>query len=212
MIPEQPWSELEDLLLPNIPAAKAAAIRRLADPRSRTASLLGLLLLASARAAQGLHTRLSDLIYPSRGKPTLPDAGDFSISHGGARVACAVVSCGRIGFDVEPQGRLEPAALRRIASAPERARVDAGGWTATEVAVAKEAVVKAFGATYADLAEVILGDGEAWFRGERLHLDAVFIGAGHVATLADSLDRPPGAPRYVDPLQLLGSWRAKSIE
>ena len=212
MIPEQPWAELEGLLLPNIPPAKAESVRRLADPRTRNASLLGLLLLDSAREALGLRTRLADLVYPPRGKPTLPGGGDFSISHGGARVACAVCRDGTVGFDVEPQGRLSPAALRLIASEEERARVAAGWRTPTEIAVAKEAVVKAFGATYADLAEVRLDEVQAHFRGQRVRLEAVLIGAGHVAALADSLQRPPTAPRYVDPLQLLGSWRIKSLE
>ena len=99
-----------------------------------------------------------------------------------------------------------------IASQAERVRVAAGWRPPTEVRVAREAAVKAFGASCADFGEVRLDDSQGHCRGQGVHLEAVLIGAGHVALPADRVPRPPTAARYVDSVQLLGSWRIKSLE
>lgn len=179
---------------------------RRAIPADRNATLLGLLLLCSARRALGWSTVLADLVYPDGGKPALPGAGDFSISHGGDCVGCAVVADSPVGFDVEPAGRLTPQALRLIASAGERARVEAGELTATAMAVAKEAAVKALGGRYTQLSDVALGRDEASFAGTALYLEWPQLAPGHVAVLAHAVRRPAAAPVYVPAHELLGSW------
>ncbi len=206
-IPKQPWPLLEERVLANIPVPRAQALRRKRDPADRNASLLGLLLLRSARAALGWTTDWQDLVYPGDGKPGLPGPGDFSISHGGTCVACAVARDGAIGLDVEPEGALAAAALRLVASAAERARVEAGALTATALAVAKEAVVKALGGSYAELGAVTLGEGWADYRGRRLvlHELVLALAPGHVAMLADTAVRAAPRPLYVSPEELLGS-------
>ena len=66
-IPKQPWPLLEERVLANIPVPRAQALRRKRDPADRNASLLGLLLLRSARAALGWTTDWQDLVYPGDG-------------------------------------------------------------------------------------------------------------------------------------------------
>lgn len=185
-IPEQPWPELEALMRPRLPPVKAAAIGRLRFAADRNASLLGLALLAHACAKLGLPCRLETLEFPARGKPRLPGGPAFSISHGGGWVACAAAPDGAIGLDLEAPGRVSPAMLRRLAGGGERAVLARTRRDPTGYAVACEAVVKAAGATVAELGLVRLDEDHAWFRGVRYELSAPPLDAPLVVALADS--------------------------
>lgn len=196
--PEQPWPALEAALAGRLPAARARAIGRKGTAAARNASLLGLLLLESAARALGMPCRLEALEALAHGKPALPGLGDFSISHAGTCVACAIAEAGLVGLDLEPAGRVAAASLRLVASAAER-----GAHDPTALFVRKEAVVKAAGATIAALGEVRLEGARARLRGVDYELQSADLGPGYVAALAHSAPAHPVEPRYLPGAELL---------
>lgn len=190
-------------MLPRLPPAKAAAVRRLGAAADRNASLLGLLLLQSACAALGSPCRLSELVYAPGAKPRLPGGPEFSISHAGGVVGCVAAADGALGLDLEPRGRATAAMLRLVAPAEDLGRLAAGELDPTTYAVSLEAVVKAAGASVAALAEVRLEPPFATLRGVRYGLCAPGIGEETVCVLADSAARGVPALRFLDPAELL---------
>jgi hypothetical protein len=90
-------------------AAQLPYVRRLAarstQPHAR-ASLAGVALATRALARLlGRAIRIGELVFAHGEKPRLASTGntgaDFSISHSGPWVGCAVVAQARVGFDVE---------------------------------------------------------------------------------------------------------------
>ncbi|HVH84186.1 MAG TPA: hypothetical protein VM713_07720 [Steroidobacteraceae bacterium] len=121
--------------------------------------------LTGARIAPG------ELAFPEGGKPRLAraagDSGegpDFSISHSGPWVACAAVARGRVGFDVElgSEARLE-------------------SWAA------REAALKACGASLTEARDVELIEGGARCRDMRLHALRLELFPGAAACVMTSL-------------------------
>jgi phosphopantetheinyl transferase len=119
-----------------------------------------------------------------------------------------VVLHGSVGLDVEPEGRLLEPALRLIATQEELARVAAGGGSATRLAVAKEAVLKAAGGRYTQLKQVSLGTEMGCFAEVGYWLQYPDLGAGYVAALDLSESCPALQPVYWEPTQLLKRFLA----
>jgi hypothetical protein len=112
----------------------------------------------------GRSVAAGELRFPLRGKPCAPGLPEFSISHSGAWVGCAVATAGRVGFDLE-------------CDAPG-ARRDPDDWTA------REAVLKAAGARLGAYREVAIDGEMAEFAGVRWVLRRPPAPLGCVAALA----------------------------
>lgn len=84
--------------------------------------------------------------YREGGKPYLPDFPDFrfSLAHSGGVAACAAGN-GELGVDIEPEGRLDYAKLRRYFAPEERDYIEASpepNFAAGQVWCLREAFAK----------------------------------------------------------------------
>ncbi|MCU0975866.1 MAG: hypothetical protein MUC71_06070 [Steroidobacteraceae bacterium] len=167
-----------------LPPQRRARLERLRNPADRAASLAGLaLLVAAARAAGLAPPDLARLEFPDRGKPRWPGGPDFSVSHGGGHVGCALIfPTGRVGLDLE---RADAACWHdlRLVLAPGESPGE-GAEQATEVWVGKEAVLKAAGATLAEAAAVALLGATADFGGRRWQLSRPALAPGIACAVA----------------------------
>lgn len=107
------------------------------------------------------------LEFPPRGKPCYPGGPQFSISHSMALVACAAVSHGDVGLDVECDDAVLRLTLATISDDAERALAREIG--VRRVWMAKEAALKAGSGTIEHIGAVRLFAGGATFRGRRYH-------------------------------------------
>ncbi len=185
---------VESRWLGALPPARRARLERLREPADRAASLAGLALLLAAARRAGLPPPVpSRLDWPERGKPCWKDGPDFSIAHGGGHVGCALATpVLRVGLDLEPAGAASWQDLRH-ALGQDADLPAAGHGDATALWVAKEAVVKAAGATVADLASVRVAGGEATFEAARWHLQRPRLAADLLCAVASD------APALLDP-------------
>jgi phosphopantetheinyl transferase len=155
------------------------------DLRAQAQTLVGIELARallgrmSGRAVPGAALR-----FPWRGRPYAPGLPQFSISHAGEWVGCAVAAAGPIGFDLEC-----------LDATPARAAAE---WAA------REAVLKAAGATLAAAARIALRADGAELDGRRWSLLAPAAPAGCVARVA--LAAP--APFELVPLQPFAEYSA----
>jgi phosphopantetheinyl transferase len=165
----------------------ARALRLSADPCAQASSLLGIALACSLlSAASGRCIEPRALRYTPLGKPHVPGLPAFSIAHAGDWVVCALASAGQVGVDIEPLARPEALpAWRSVFDAEERGAARSTR-AALSIWTAKEAVIKAAGAGFAELAQVRVRAREWRFRGRRWHCRAPRIAPGLVARLATS--------------------------
>jgi phosphopantetheinyl transferase len=163
---------LEGGWLAALPPCRAVRLGRLREASGRIATLLGIaLLIDCARAAGMAPPEPGALRFPARGKPRWPSGPDFSISHAGGRVACALAPPGvRVGLDIEPRHSVARGDLRLVATAAELDDHAAAGLTPTDLFTAKEAVIKAAGADITALARVRLARSSARLEGQRFLL------------------------------------------
>ena len=162
-----------------LPAATRASLlvqlpygRRLqmsAAPERQSQSLLGVALaceLLSRLTRRAI--RPAQLRYGTTGKPYVAGFPDFSISHAGAWVVCAAASAGTIGIDVE-------------SLAEGRSGGALAAWSA------REATLKAAGASFSELAQVHGGGRRLHFRGRRWYAHAPRLAPGAVLRVVSSL-------------------------
>lgn len=175
----EPW------LLCQLSPQDAQTLRRRLATGGGQDSATGLALLAHCGRVMNLPP-LSAILRPDGGKPHWPGGPDFSITHARGFAACAVAPPGlAIGIDLEPAGRVRPQSIRRVLTAAEERALDAG-LDATRLWTAKEAVLKAAGASLADAGSVEI-DGQGGRIGERhFHLQHLTLDGGAVLTLATS--------------------------
>lgn len=182
---------------------RSALVRRLSNGTGME-SLIGLALLANLLAPYTLPS-LRCLRWTPLGKPVLPDGPDFSITHSGGFVACAVASRGlSVGIDLEPADRARPAAVRRIAAADERMALENGSVTATELWVAKEAVLKAAGAGLADIRRVHVRSDVASFDGSDFYWRRYRLKSGLLLAIATCGNFPSVAIHWPSAGSLFG--------
>lgn len=123
--------------------------------------------LLSAAAGREIHS--SELQYTLRGKPHAQGLPEFSIAHAGSWVLCALASEGAVGVDVEPLvAQRSLPRWSQVFDAQERAaartpRAALAIWTA------KEAALKAAGATLAEAPRVRVRSRRVEFRGRSWH-------------------------------------------
>lgn len=152
----------------------ARALRLPADTRAQSLSLLGVALACRLLStASGRRVGPGELRYTSNGKPHAPGLPEFSITHAGNWVLCALASDGAVGVDIEPLATR--AALPRwltVFDAQEREAARSSPRAALSIWTAKEAVIKAAGATLAELSQVRVRARRVEFRGRRWHCRA----------------------------------------
>jgi 4'-phosphopantetheinyl transferase len=212
VLPAQPGDGWLAAWLPWLPSVKRASIERLREEADRTASVLGIALLGAALRRRGLAFDPGALEYPSRGKPRLRGAPDFSIAHAGGLVACALARRGRVGLDLEPRDAVKPEQLRLVLEAGEFDAVAAGAMSATDAWVMKEAVLKAAGRGVDAARDVVLHGRTAVFAGEAYSLVRVDVARSHVAWLAtDFAAAEPGATGGAEPCVELVAHEAADV-
>lgn len=146
----QPLNDLDfKRYLDQMPSAIQQKIGRYKNWEDAHTSLIGKLLLIQALQDSGFaETDLSQLTYNEFGRPSIPGAMDFNISHSENLVLCAVSANGTIGIDVEAVKPIDksdfyncwtPAEAKAIYGNPEDDTAFYSHWTK------KEAVVKAIG-------------------------------------------------------------------
>jgi len=111
--------------------------------------------------------RADALVFPPRGKPWMPGAPQFSVSHSGPLVACAAVARGDVGLDVECDAAADRLTLATICDEGELALARRIG--VRKLWVAKEAALKAGGGTIEQIGGVRVYSGGASFRGAHYH-------------------------------------------
>ena len=146
------------------------ALRLSADAHAQSQSIVGVALACQLLSeAAGRIVSPAELRYSMHGKPHVPGLPQFSIAHEGAWILCALASAGEVGVDLEPLmatarlprwSRVFDAAERAAACTPRAALTI---WTA------KEAVLKAAGATLAEAAQVRVRGRRVEFRGRLWH-------------------------------------------
>ncbi|MGD9597638.1 MAG: 4'-phosphopantetheinyl transferase superfamily protein [Steroidobacteraceae bacterium] len=124
------------------------------------------------------------LAFPPRGKPRYAGGPDFSIAHSAPLVACAAVSQGAVGLDVECDDTVERLTLAAICDAGERTLARTLGKRA--LWMAKEAALKAGGGTIEQIGAVHVHAGGAEFRAVRYHAQPVLLGNRWPACLMTS--------------------------
>jgi phosphopantetheinyl transferase len=161
--PRQLPPRLHAALRERLPYGRRMRLR--GDLRAQAQTLVGIELARRLLAqASGREVATADLRFPYGGKPRAPGLADFSISHCGAWVGCAVATAGRVGFDLE-----------RAAAGAAR---DPADWAA------REAVLKAAGGTLDEAARVEFDGAGAVFAGQRWRLLAPPAPPGCVARVA----------------------------
>jgi 4'-phosphopantetheinyl transferase len=186
-VPAQPWPALERQWLARLPAAKRASVERLRVAADRNATLLGIALLARALQSLALEFDPGALEFPRSAKPRLAAGPDFSVSHAGGLVACALAFDGRIGLDLEAADSVRSSTVARVLSPVERERVARGELNATDAWVMKEAVVKAAGRGVGALRDVRLDGRRARLAQEEFWLQPVELARSHTVWLARDL-------------------------
>jgi phosphopantetheinyl transferase len=175
-----------------LPEDQSARVARLRDPSARAASLLGIALLDHCAREAGIAPPLPGALrFPPGGKPDWPSGRDFSISHAGQHVACAMAPPGvQVGLDIEPAGAAERAGLRLVADEAEKEGISAAGLTATDLWTAKEAVAKLTGAGLAAVASIFVAGESARHDGCDYPLARPRLAPGLCCTVAMSTALP----------------------
>jgi 4'-phosphopantetheinyl transferase len=156
----------------------ARAQRLPSDELAQSHTLLGVALACRLLSAAGERVVTArELRYSAQGKPRVDGLPDFSIAHAGAWVLCALASTGAVGVDAEPL--VAHAALprwRRAFDAEERAAA-VSPRAALAIWTAKEAALKAAGATLAEIAQVRVRGRRVDFHGRRWHCRSLRLSA-----------------------------------
>lgn len=179
------WTRLEREWLPRLPVVKRARVERLREPADRAATLLGMRLLDEGLRARGMSGAVGRLLFPARGRPTLPGGPEFSISHAHGLVACAVAD-EPVGLDLERRDAVRPMQLRLVLDPAESAAIAGGRLDPTDAWVMKEAVLKAAGRGADAARSVLLRGVSAVLEGRTWHLQRVDLAGVHVAWLAST--------------------------
>lgn len=133
----------EAVWLSALPKNKANLIQRLRIPQKRHLSLLGLQLLNyGAKQLQLPEFSLAQVQFPASDKPFCPQC-DFSISHSGDLVICAIAQDHKVGIDAEQIRPVNSAIFKRHLTTEERQRSEDNAPQFFAYWTQKEAIVKA---------------------------------------------------------------------
>ena len=123
-----------------------------------------------------------DVLRGSHGRPYIPGAPSFSITHCRGLVVAAVARRGAVGVDAEADDRPAARALRKICDAEEHLLAQRHG--ATWVWVAKEAAIKCAGLSALMAGQVRLWPEFAALRNQLLHLRRPLLASGFAVAIA----------------------------
>jgi phosphopantetheinyl transferase len=124
----------------------------------------------------------ADVSRGSHGRPYIPGAPSFSITHCQGLVVAAVARHGAVGVDAEADDRPTARALRKICDAEEQLLAASKG--ATWVWVAKEAAIKCAGLSAFMAGQVRLWPQFAALRNQLLYLQRPLLAAGFAVAIA----------------------------
>lgn len=169
-----------------LPPERAAAVARRNADSDRASALAGMALLGSCARGAGLGPPpLSRLVFPPGGKPAWPDGPVFSISNAAGRAGCALAPPGvDVGLDLERRGTATTENLRLVSSEEEQVLYEGAALTPTDLWVAKEAVLKAAGASATQAGQVRLGIDSATLDGRHYLLRRPFVAEDIAACIA----------------------------
>jgi 4'-phosphopantetheinyl transferase len=189
-----------DRWLAELPYGRQDALRRLQQPHKRRLSLLGTRLLKIALRDLGhADFRLDQLEYPDKRKPSTRLPLDFSISHSGSLVACAIAPGLRVGLDLEQRRAIEPQSFGRLMTQAERERIGDDTEQFFDWWTRKEAVVKAWGnGAVWDMPRVVLDGSIGTIEGTRWHLQPLALDANYAACIATDGAAPSPVMRLVE--------------
>lgn len=142
-------ADQEQAYLEQLNPTKAARIKRLAFAEDRTRSLLGLALLRFIIKEQlGATLNLQHIQHNEQQKPLILAAYnahniDFSITHSGPCIACAVINNCRIGLDTEVIRHKKHALSTRFMNQTEIDYIGDDELRFLEIWTKKEALIKA---------------------------------------------------------------------
>jgi 4'-phosphopantetheinyl transferase len=133
----------QDAWLQELPEIKQGQISRLLHRSDQLRSLAGYQLLKTGMTLlKQRDFHLSQLDFTANGRPAHTCPVNFSLSHSGSLVTCALNPSGKIGIDTE-QHRELPRSLGRYLSAQESQTVNQTPLAFFDIWTRKEAVVKA---------------------------------------------------------------------
>jgi len=148
----------------------ACAVRLRGDAQMQAQTITGVALACRMLSAvAGREIAASELQYTPRGKPHAQGLPEFSIAHAGSWVLCALASEGAVGVDVEPLvARHSLPRWSQVFDVQERAAARTAR-AALAIWTAKEAALKAAGATLAEAPWVRVRGRRVDFRGRGWH-------------------------------------------
>jgi len=154
--------ELAGRWISELSGARQTALRRLRKPENLHNSLLGMQLLKAGMDHLKLHGfHLSGVQYNAYCKPYLSKELDFSISHSGDMVVCALTQNGQIGIDTE---KLRPVSIRSFSHFLSTSECLATGESSDafiDLWTCKEAVLKGCGDCHLDQLKDVTVSGDA---------------------------------------------------
>jgi 4'-phosphopantetheinyl transferase len=180
--------ELAGRWLGELSDTRRTALQRLRQSDDLNNSLLGMQLLKTGLNHLKLHGfRLSGIQYRANSKPQLGKAVDFSISHSGDMVVCALTKNGQVGIDTE---KLRPVSIRsfsRFLSAAECQDTGDSNAAFIDLWTCKEAVLKGCGDCHLDqLKDVIISGDKARIGTRQFYLRRLGLLHGYKTCLATS--------------------------
>jgi 4'-phosphopantetheinyl transferase len=180
--------ELAGHWLGELSRARQKELQRLRQPEDLKNSLLGMQLLKTGMnhlKFRGFH--LSAVQYRANRKPQLSEEVDFSISHSGDMVVCALTQNGQIGIDTE---KLRPVSIRsfsRFLSASEHLAPGDSSDAFIDLWTCKEAVLKGCGDCHLDqLKDITIAGDAARIGTRRFYLRRLELLHGYKTCLATS--------------------------
>ena len=135
--------------LESVVVVNAARIYREADRYRFLAGRYLLKHLLSAVTGADANRMLSQIRYSETRRPFIPGVADFSISHSGNYVICALSESGKVGIDIEEIRPLNLAVHERILTSYEKMELEKNNYSMDEffrIWAMKEATSKLLGA------------------------------------------------------------------
>lgn len=170
--------------LVRIPEPRRLALAARVERGTGLASLTVLALLASLPDRIPMPP-LDRLRWTAAGKPGFPRGPAISLTHSRGFAACAVAAPGSsIGIDLEPVGRASAPAVALVADGAERRAIARGTMSPTGLWTVKEAVLKAAGASLAEIRGVAVRNLVARFAGVNYGWCHLQPGTGLIVTVA----------------------------
>ncbi|HYQ72959.1 MAG TPA: 4'-phosphopantetheinyl transferase superfamily protein [Gammaproteobacteria bacterium] len=168
--------------------ARQTELQRLRRSEDLNNSLLGMQLLKTGMSHLEFRDfHLSGVQYSANRKPHLSEAVDFSISHSGDMVVCALTRNGRIGIDTEKQRPVSIRSFSRFLSASECLASGDSSDAFLDFWTCKEAVLKGCGNRQLNQLKDITISGDAARIGtQRFYLCRLELQQGYKTCLATS--------------------------